>query len=641
MLASLGVRRDKEHGSAGFCKLQRSMPTLNEEPRPLVRRASSHTARRRGALGHALFVGFVVLVFQAAACKRSPAPSLEATRPAPVPAPAGLVAEIIVARPDRTWDTVRAKLRAATSLVPSSPAVFLGGALGLPLGVLEQLDFNVPIVGAVVEDGGVLAALGAIHVKDGQRVVQLMTSSTPRYTKEAKPGEETVHLVPSVADPEGPSFAVSGNYLVVGRGKELLERWAPFVTRTLPARPLPIEDIAATATQGALAGPVATRLARLWLSWKKDREADDAAMRAKHGGSAPDFGDPAEALADMDARAARFFAILGDFEEARFAVTVHPSEPEAPERYRAIAHLKARSAGPAADELALMTVAPLDPLLALPASAGIAFLTRDSREVRERSAVAQAEAMAKVFGGRLAANDKTKIETALRAFAKGRGDWLTGALVAGPTRAAVVRGSVAEAAEIDQSAFALLDLLSVRAIAEPISNWIGDMKISGVEGARAAGETEIRAVRVARRPPKVKLPRDKSDKNEKPERPGDSDTFDIVWAIGKEVFVGAAGRDAKQTLASLEKPEDGATLARIVHLKSAAARFGPTVAFALFVDPARLGAAPSGPAADSTLLFTYGKAPGPEARAFVELEAPSALVMSYAGAVSTLLGSSH
>jgi hypothetical protein len=221
-----------------------------------------------------------------------------------------------------------------------------------------------------------LTALGAIHVKDGQRVVQLMTSSTPRFGKEQRTGSETTHLVPVPADPEGPSFAVSGNYLLLGRGKEVIERCASFVTRTLSARPLPTEDVTVTATRSALAGPLSSRLNRLWQSWKKDREADDAALRAKHGGSAPDFGDPAEALADMDARAARFFAVLGDLEEARLAVSVDPTEPEAAERYRAVARLKTRAAGPAAEELGAMTVGGLEPLLALPASVGIAFLTR-------------------------------------------------------------------------------------------------------------------------------------------------------------------------------------------------------------------------------------------------------------------------
>jgi hypothetical protein len=582
-------------------------------------------------------LSLVAFVVPFSACKRSSAPQPEITRRAPVAAPAGLVAEIIVAHPDRTWDTVRSKLRATTSLVPSSPAVFLGGALGLPLGVLEQLDFNIPIVGAIIEDAGALTALAAIHVKDGPRIVQAMTTSTPRFVVEAKPAAETVHLVPTTPDPTGPSFAVSGNYLVVGRSKDILERCAPFVTRTLPSRPVPTEDLTIVANKSALSGPIATRLAQFWRSWKKDREADDIALRAKHGGSAPDFGDPAEALADMDARAARFFAILGDFEEARLALTVNPAEPDAAERYRAIATLKARSTGPAADELKTMTVATMGPLLDLPAQAGIAFLTRDNGAVRANAATSQVEAMAKVFGGRLAANDKAKIETALHAFAKGRGDWLTGALVAAPSRAAVIRGAVSDPAALDQSAFAMLDLLSVRAIAEPIGNWIGDLKISGVDAARNAAEGERRAVHVVRRPPKVKFARDNADKTEKTM---ETDAFDIAWVVGKEVFVGAAGQAAKEALSSLEKPDETGTLARTVHLKNAAIRLGPTVAFALVVDLARLGAARSGAGEDMTLLLTYGKELGPESNAFIELEAPSGLVMSYAAGASTLLGSS-
>src|SRR5690349_19415104 len=216
------------------------MPMLNEEPRPPPCRAP-RSAPRLGAVPHPLVAALVVIFLQIAACKRTPAPSAEPLPGAPVPPPAGLMAEIIVAHPDRTWDTVRAKLRATTSLVPSSPAVFLGGALGLPLGVLEQLDFNIPMVGAIVEEGGALVAIGAIHVKDGQRVIQLMTSSTPHFAKEQKRGSETTHLIPVPDDPEGPSFAVSGNYLVIGRGKELLERCAAFVTHTLAARPLPTE----------------------------------------------------------------------------------------------------------------------------------------------------------------------------------------------------------------------------------------------------------------------------------------------------------------------------------------------------------------------------------------------------------------
>jgi hypothetical protein len=599
-------------------------------------------SRRRGVLGRRalklfLFIALALALTAIPACKRStPHDAPAAARVTPAPAPAGLVAEIVVAHPDRTWDTVRAKLRATTSLVPSSPAVFLGGALGLPLGVLEQLDFNIPIVGAVVEEQGALAGAIAIHVKDGARVIRLMTTGSPRFDKDGKPNAETIHLVPQTPDPEGPSFAVSGNYLVIGRGKAVIDRTAPFLARTVAQRAMPNEDIVVTANQSALAGPISARLTQLWQNWKKAREADDVAMRQKHGGSAPDFGDPAEALADMDAKAGRFFAILGDFEEARLAVSIELGEPDTAERYRAFIGLKPRAKGPAADEIATMAAADLAPLMDLPSTTGIAFLTRDTAASRESSATSQMEAIAKVFGGRLAAADKTKIDSALRSFAKGRGDWLTGGIVASPSRAAVVRGAVSDASELDQSFFAMLDLLGVRAIAEPIANWIGDLKLSGVDAAKTTGDGAPRVVHVTRRPPKVKLPRDKSDK------PIETDAFDVAWTIGKDTFIAAAGRDAKTMLAALDPSIEGAaTLAKNAILKKTAARLGATVTFAVFADLARLGASTGVPGEDATLIITYGKDQGPTGRAFVELEAPSGLVMSYAAGASNLFGSSH
>jgi len=59
------------------------------------------------------------------------------------------------------------------------------------------------------------------------------------------------------------------------------------------------------------------------------------------------------------------------------------------------------------------------------------------------------------------------------------------------------------------------------------------------------------------------------------------------------------------------------------------------------VDLTRLGATSATRGEDSTVLLAYGKDPQPGGKAFIELEAPSGLVMSYAAAASTLLGSSH
>ena len=432
-------------------------------------------------------------------CKRSPtiAPAASSERAlVPVPAPEGLVTELFVPRPDRTWDAVRASLAGTTPLLPSSAAVFLGGTLGLPVSTLDQLDLLVPMVGALADVQDDVAAVVGIHVKDGARFVELVTSGNPRFTK--GDAENGVVMLASPAAYEGVLYAVSGNYLVLSQNAEALRRFAPFVSRTLPGRPVPSEDIVVTASHQALSGPVIGRAKKVWDSWKHDREADDLAMRAKHGGSAPDFGDPAQALADIDAKAARFFTILDDLAEARLAVTVEPKSAAAAPSYRALVSVKpATGSGAAAQEIASMAVAEADPLLSLPAGVAVALLMRDTAEQREQSSSTQVEAISKVLGGRLQPEDKGKVAAAFQSWSKGRGDWLTAGLVwAGPTRAAVIRGAVADPAELGRGISAMLKLLSVRAIADPLSSWVGEMKISGIG---AAGDAVVQTVHVVRR----------------------------------------------------------------------------------------------------------------------------------------------
>src|SRR5437868_11087080 len=120
------------------------------------------------------------------------------------------------------------------------------------------------------------------------------------------------------------------------------------------------------------------------------------------------------------------------------------------------------ASGPAALEIATMPVASAEPLLDLPASVAVALLSRDTAELRDQASAAQVDALAKVLGGRLEADDKGKIQTAFQSWSKGRGDWLTAGLVwGGNTRAAVLRTAVADPTELGRGTTAMLKLLSV------------------------------------------------------------------------------------------------------------------------------------------------------------------------------------
>src|SRR5262245_42985853 len=125
-----------------------------------------------------------LLLAVSAGCKRTPQvePALGERALAPVPAPDGLLSEIVIPHPDRTWELVRSSV-GSSPFVPNSPVVFLGDVFGLPVSALEQLDLGVPIVGALVDTRDDIAAVVGIHVKDGPRFVDLVTSPTGRFTK--------------------------------------------------------------------------------------------------------------------------------------------------------------------------------------------------------------------------------------------------------------------------------------------------------------------------------------------------------------------------------------------------------------------------------------------------------------------------
>src|SRR5205823_4008943 len=147
----------------------------------------------------------------------------------------------------------------------------------------------------------------------------------PHCTKKPDAASNVTVLESEVGANQPFQLGVSGNYLAAASDRETLLRAAPYVTRTLPSRPLAREAVVVTLPHAALAGSVGTHIKQLWTSFRQEREADDVAMRTKHGGSAPDFGDPAEALADMDSKVESFVAILGDLAEARASLSLEPS----------------------------------------------------------------------------------------------------------------------------------------------------------------------------------------------------------------------------------------------------------------------------------------------------------------------------
>jgi hypothetical protein len=518
-----------------------------------------------GKKGRFLWLALACALGVLLACGKKGGPST-ARGNANAPTPPGLVAEFAMAHPESTWAAVRAELGADATLLPKSAALFVITTLGLPAALADELDLSSPIVGALdakEQDFGVLAA---VHVKSGAKVGHLLGAAG--YGADGG-GTVTAYRPPTA----GPGYAVgtSGEYLVVASDARALLALAPYATTALANRAPAKSDISATIPGASLAGSVVPWLRRAWDDLRKQLEAADVAVRQKHGGSAPDFGDPIEALANTEPKLERLFTVVRDLSELRAELDVDPKEHV----LRATVSLAAAArTGPAADELRAMAGGDAEPLLALPRSSVVAVLSRDGAEARAQYAREQTDAIAKVLGGRLGKPDQAKIAQAMQSWSEARGDWLAGSLIWSKTvRAAVLRASVSDPAKMDSVPGKMLDLLAIPAVADPLSTWIGDLHLSP-----ATTSASVHTVHIVRRPPKLqtKKPRDM-----------DADELDLRWSQEGGTIVGAVGQGAKLAHAALLPGSNEPKLADDPIISPLVQSFGSDVAFLLVLDTRR------------------------------------------------------
>src|SRR5688500_17226750 len=130
-------------------------------------RSEARSRARRLLLAAAGSV-LVALVLLGCQGRSGPAPAPSA-RPATPPAPAGLVAELVVPSPSALYGALRSLAASRAPLLPTSPELALASVLGLPPQVAGALVLDRQLVGvAVVPEGAVSPAwVGACRVKSG------------------------------------------------------------------------------------------------------------------------------------------------------------------------------------------------------------------------------------------------------------------------------------------------------------------------------------------------------------------------------------------------------------------------------------------------------------------------------------------
>ncbi len=494
-------------------------------------------------------------VAAAAGCKDTPklgpAPVASMT---PVPAPAGLVAEVLIPRPAQTWQRARALVGGPAAMLPQSFGMGAAMLLGLSPKVAELIDGDVPAVGAATSDGAVELAVLAIHVRDGKKVLDDMTAGpqakhlarVDEVSKvtliEPKPGETSLNA----------SMGVLGNYLLLGYAPDALLKVGPYAARTVSTRAMPTEDVVVVSQKEALGGPVRARIRGWWRDAKKTLEEADQRDRARHGGKEPTFADPKAAVAKADQTFASLFALLGDLDEARVALSMDDAG----------AHLAARvkpasKDGPASIEIGALTVGDAKPLAELPDDVSVAVLSRDTQELRKRGADDQLIAIDNLFQGKLADDDKKKVRELLDTWTRGRGDWLgVGASFYG-SRRVYGRVAVADEKAFDAGLKGTLELLKVPAFRDPLKHWLGELRVLP---ATSLDDKAGTLVKIERQPPPPEKKPDSKDKSDKLyKRPVEKPAlqkFELAWSIADATasfVVSDAGRDSLRDLAKAKE----------------------------------------------------------------------------------------
>lgn len=511
---------------------------------------------------------------------------------APVPAPAGLLAEVRVRAPDALWAKIQNGVSGAVALMPPTAGELASAAAGLDRRVASLVDGKATAYGALADaaSGDAPAWALALPLKEAR-------ADAAAFAPDAAPPREVagMRLLPTTDRASSVVAALASRWLVLASSEDDLARLGPYVTRTLPVEPSeaggpsPSDDVVVDVPQAALAGSVSRRLAAAWDGERAWLTARDDEERAKHGGRAPDFGDPRPIVEAADAAVKRRLSLLTAALHARLTVEAGDDELHAE-----------LSVTPGADPatvalLGRMHPGPTKPLADAPGDAVVAVLARDDAASRGEDSAALEATVDHAFGARLHDEDVRAIHAALEDWSRAHGDWWMATLGWGASDAA--RGVwLTTPAEGDGSTRAVRELLDLshRGPAR-------DLLVGSLHLAPAAFST-VDVPAVGRASVATFAP-------SSPRGPVGAPALGFAWAVHDGLVQVAAGPSPGALLAAGAAPSsrvgDDARAARALEALHGDATF------AVFARPLLFDAARFGPeAARAPAVFAWGRKDG-------------------------------
>ena len=426
----------------------------------------------------------------------------------PVRAPDDLLADIYVASPNSSWTRLQRGVGGAVGILPATLPGVLVALTDLDVSLASELDGTAPMFGAVAGDPASPGIALALKLVDARRARGLLADGdTSRFT--SKNVEGMTVLVPNAAAssrsaPADQRFEIAitqNGYLLVTRSAADLTRLGPYVTRTLPARPLPTESAAVVEIpKSALKTMLEPKLDSLWKDGKSFLLTQDERMRAERG-RAPDFGDPAAIVAALEGMLGRRVAVVGDLEKVRLAVDITEDATVF------TATLSPGADGPSRRWVDAMKVGDASPVLALPAVSALAVSMRDGEVERAEQSKELEKAIATSLGPRL--EDPSKLHEVIEAMTSARDEAVAFALAVDEPTGLLVRAPVRDAGAADKAIRGVFDmtkrkpfkeLLRVREVSSSTEELPGLGKVASLMVVREPKDSRHGAGTAPRRP---------------------------------------------------------------------------------------------------------------------------------------------
>lgn len=478
------------------------------------------------------------------------APPVEA---APVPAPADLLADVVVTSPGTTWTKLQRSLGGTLGLLPPSFAGALVLGLGLDAQLSAEIDPTTPGFAALSGDPLAPAWAVALRLSDPRHArAVLAQGDTARY--EAREASGLTELAPrrvreaGVGAGEAPPVVLGlapGGFVLLASSPAALVSLGPYTTRTLARRALPASStLVVDVPRAALEGVLVPRAKQAWEARRTALLLSDERARLAHGGRAPDFGDPRAIVAAVDRALGARIGTLADMDHARLVVDLLEEDA------RFVLTLTPREgAGPASAWVRGLAAVPWGPLLgALPKSAALAgVVARPVADPDGGAAEGMAKAFSEMLGERLSPGDEQKVRSVLEGLAKTGGAPVAFAVPWDPP-GVLVRAEVVDREAASRALRGAVEL----AAAPPLDGLLR------VKGTRTS-EVEAEGVGKATLATFVRAPEPKAARPHRP-RPHagggpEPEAFGLAWVAEKRDLLVAVGPDPLTGLRALSRPE--------------------------------------------------------------------------------------